>query len=102
MKLFAASLAATALFAGAASAQEYRLPYGDLTLSNPVDARTLDTRIQRKAREACRSFSGLDFMDCQRRFRAAALLELPTSQREDYARASREGRISARVAGEQG
>lgn len=96
MKTFAFALAALALSAGAASAQDYRIAFGDLDLGSVAGADAFDARVNTAARRACRSGAPLSDYQCRVRFRAEAMRLLPGIRRDDYARA-RGGRILAAV-----
>ena len=82
-----AALAAAILSAGAASAAEWRVPIGDLDLSTPQGAATLDRRITGAAHGACNSGGALDQARCRVLFRREAMANLPLSLQGDYARA---------------
>ncbi|PZQ43984.1 MAG: hypothetical protein DI570_28810 [Phenylobacterium zucineum] len=96
MKTLALAFAALALSAGAASAQDYRIAFGDLDLASVSGADAFDARVNREARRACRASAPLVEHQCRARFRAEAMRLLPGVRREDYARA-RGGRILAAV-----
>lgn len=96
MKTLAFALAALALSAGAASAQDYRIAFGDLDLGSVAGADAFDARINVAARRACRGTAPLAEHQCRARFRAEAMTLLPSIRREDYARA-RGGRVLAAV-----
>lgn len=88
-----ASLAAilTLATAGAASAQEARVRYGDLDLSSPAGAAAFDRRARDEGRRVCRAEApGLVDLGCLRRVRAGAVDGLPEQQRTDYASARNE------------
>ena len=89
MKAFAAAstLALALVSAGAASAQDYRIAYGDLDLATSQGAARFDRRVSRAARGACQTGAPLADAQCTARFRAEALDGLPTAHRQDYARA---------------
>ena len=91
-----AALAAAVLSAGAASAAEWRVPIGDLDLSTPRGAATLDRRITGVAHGACVSGGALDQARCRVLFRREAMDNLPLSLRNDYARA-RSSRVVVRT-----
>ena len=91
-----AALAAAILSAGAASAAEWRVPIGDLNLSTPQGAATLDRRITGAAHGACNSGGALDQARCRVLFRREAMDNLPLSLRDDYARA-RSSRVVVRT-----
>ncbi len=96
MKTLAIALAALALSAGAASARDYRIAFGDLDLASVSGADAFDARVNRAARRACRASAPLTVHQCRDRFRAEAMRLLPGVHREDSARA-RGGRILAAV-----
>ena len=96
MQKFAPALIACAVLAsaGSASAQDYRIPFGDLVLSQPTDAQALDQRIGRTARDACRDhYRGAQILSCVRVFRAEAMRNLPAPARQEYARARNVQRV---------
>jgi UrcA family protein len=96
MKTFAIAFAALALMAGAASAQDYRIPFGDLDMGSIEGANTFDARVADAARRACRRGSPLEQHQCRTRFRSEAVNLLPGARRDDYARA-RGARVLAMV-----
>lgn len=98
MQKFAlAALSAAFLFAaGAASAQDYRITFGDLDLSSVEGAAAFDARVDDAAARACRGAPAMSGVRCRARFRAEALDGLPQIRRDDYARA-RTARILAMV-----
>lgn len=98
MKKFAFALIATAALAsaGAAAAQDYRIPYGDLDLGSVEGSATFDARVREVAERACRGTGPLPDAQCRLRFRAEAMRQLPAARRDDYARA-RSGRVLAMV-----
>ncbi|MEQ7156160.1 UrcA family protein [Brevundimonas aurifodinae] len=96
MKTLAIAVSALALLAGAASAQDYRIPFGDLDLASVQGANAFDARVDAASRQACRGGGPLAEHQCRVRFRAEAIRLLPTVRRDDYARA-RGGRILAMV-----
>lgn len=98
MHKFALAALSTALLlsAGAASAQDYRIPFGDLDLGSLQGATAFDGRVNDAARRACRLGAPMPDAHCRARFRAEAMRLLPTARRDDYARA-RGGRILAMV-----
>lgn len=102
MKTLCAAVAAVAAIAAAvpAAAQDHRIAYGDLTLSNPAHAAEFASRVQREGRRACAGGTPLQQLDCKVRFRASAVAQLPAPARQAYA-AAREERpvIMARAAG---
>jgi UrcA family protein len=86
--LAAASALAVALAtAGVASAQDYRVRFGDLDLGSPEGAAQYDRRVNRASRRACDGVDPLSSAQCRVRFRAAALELLPEARQADYARA---------------
>lgn len=91
MKTLAAATAlAVALLsaaAGTASAEDYRVRFGDLDLSSPQGAAQYDRRVNRASRSACAGTDPMSFAQCRIRFRAAALELLPASRQAEYARA---------------
>ena len=89
-----AALAVTVLSAGAASASDYRLAFGDLDLGSARDA------ADRAARAACASGSPLSAARCRRDFQSEVMRLLPQAHREDYAR-TRTERIVARAPDDQ-
>ena len=90
MKLLATAVSALALstlaVAGAASAQDGHLSYGDLDLSTKAGARTLDRRISGLSQEMCGGYWGLDFARCARTVRAEVMSQLQPTARADLAR----------------
>lgn len=96
MKTLAIAFAALALSAGAASAQDYRIAFGDLDLGSVSGAATFDARVNSAARRACNGGTPLAEQQCRARFQAEAMRLLPSVRRDDYARA-RGGRILAAV-----
>ena len=98
MQKFAIAFIAAAVVAsaGAALAQDYRIPYGDLDLATTAGAGTFDARVQEAARRACSTGATIADGQCRLRFRAEALRQLPGSARDEYARA-RGGRVLAMV-----
>lgn len=87
---FAAASAAVAvaiLSAGAASASDYRIAFGDLDLGSAEGATRFDQRVERVARSVCSSGAPLPDAQCVRRLRVEAVSQLPAAHREDYARA---------------
>ncbi len=90
MKLFAASLVAAILFAGAASAEEARIAVGDLNLATPAGAAALDARVETLARDLCRGARRTaslisDRAYCEAAVRAEVMRQLPASSRAEYA-----------------
>lgn len=96
MKTFAIAFAALVLSAGAASAQDHRIGFGDLDLGSTQGADAFDARVDRVARRACRNGAPLAEHRCRTLFREEAMRLLPAARRDDYARA-RGGRILAMV-----
>ena len=82
-----AVLAVTILSAGAASASDYRIAFGDLDLGSTDGAARFDQRVERVAQSACRAGAPRPDAQCVRRFRVEALSQLPAAHREEYARA---------------
>jgi UrcA family protein len=92
--VFAAVAAAAALAAAVpAAAQDHRVAYGDLTLSNPAHAAEFESRVRREARRACVGGTPVQQLDCTVRFRAAAVAQLPASARQAYAAARDKGPV---------
>ncbi|WP_309628612.1 UrcA family protein [Brevundimonas sp.] len=91
-----AAIAVAVLSAGAASASEFRVAYGDLDLASSEGAARFDLRVGRAARAACATGSPLADARCQGQFRAEATRLLPDGPRAEYARA-RGGRIVVRT-----
>lgn len=89
MKTVFAAVAAVAAVVAAlpAAAQDHRIAYGDLTLSNPAHAAAFESRVEREARRACAGGTPLQRLDCSVRFRTAAVAQLPTPARQAYAAA---------------
>jgi len=98
MQKFAFAFAAAVLCAsaGAASAQDYRIAYGDLDLGSADGAAQFDRRVTRTGRQACRTGAPMADAQCVARFRVEAMRLLPDASRQDYARA-RGGRVLAMV-----
>jgi UrcA family protein len=93
----AAFSAALLVCAGSASAQDYRIPFGDLDLGSVQGAAAFDTRVNDAAGRACRRLGApMPDAQCRARFRAEAMRLLPAARRDDYARA-RGGRVLAMV-----
>lgn len=91
LRTFLFAAAATALTAGAASAQE-RISLADLDLSRPAHTAIFEARIERAADALCRDarrpgsrLSDRDF--CEARVRAEVMRQLPAAARDDYAAA---------------
>lgn len=80
----AATLVASA---GAATAQDYRIPYGDLDLGSVEGSAAFDARVRQAADRACRGIGPVPEAQCRIRFRAEAMRQLPAARRDDYARA---------------
>lgn len=95
------AMAVAVLSAGAASASDYRVAFGDLDLATSEGAARFDLRVGRAARAACGTGSPLLDAACRTRFRAEPMRLLPDGRREDYARA-RAGRIVVRTSIDQG
>lgn len=89
MKTVYAAVAAVAAIAAAvpAAAQDHRIAYGDLTLSNPAHAATFDARIRREARRACVGGTPVQQLACSTRFHTEAVRRLPAPSRQAYAAA---------------
>jgi len=98
MKTFAlvALSAALLLSAGAAAAQDQRIPFGDLDLGSIEGAAAFDARVNAAANRVCRLGAPMPDAQCRARFRVEAMRLLPTVRRDDYARA-RGGRVLAMV-----
>ena len=99
MNRFAAASAAVAVAvfsAGAVSASDYRIAFGDLDLGSDQGAARFDRRVDRAARAACLTGSPLDAARCRTAFRAESISLLPDAHRQDYARA-RSSRIVVRT-----
>ena len=96
MQKFAlAAVSAALLFsAGAAAAQDQRIPFGDLDLGSVEGAATFDARVNEAANRVCRVGAPMPDAQCRARFRVEAMRLLPAVRRDDYARA-RGGRILA-------
>lgn len=91
--------AATLLYAAPASAQEVRVPFGDLNLSTSAGAEAFDARAAAAARAVCTTGPrNLVNDNCVRRVQQEALRSLPAARQDDYARARRGDRILAMVA----
>lgn len=88
MKTLIALMAATAVLtvAGAASAHDARVRYGDLDLASPEGAAQFDRRVERAARSACSGSSGLAPNACAARFRREVHGLLPVARQDEYAR----------------
>lgn len=82
-----AAIAVAVLSAGAASASEYRIAYGDLDLASSEGAARFNFRVGRAARAACATGSPLVDARCRSQFRAEATRLLPDGPRAEYARA---------------
>ena len=82
-----AALAAAILSAGAASAQDYRIAFGDLDLGSTDGAAQFDRRVDQVAQRLCSGGAPLPDAQCVRRVRVEATRLLPNANREDYARA---------------
>lgn len=91
MKILASVTVACALaVAGAASAQEARIAYGDLDLTTAAGAQAFDGRIQTAARKLCRDArrpgSSIPDQDyCRAAVRNEAVRNLPSTSRAGYA-----------------
>jgi UrcA family protein len=95
MKILASITAALVLTtAGAATAQQARVAWGDLDLSTAAGARAFDARVETAARTLCRtarrpgSFIP-DQSHCRAAFQAEAVRQLPGAARVDYASSRR-------------
>ena len=91
---FLAGAALVLATAGTASAQEARIPWGDLDLGTGRGASTLDSRIEAAADRLCRNarrpgslISDRNF--CRAATRGVALGDLPPAAQADYARGKR-------------
>ena len=91
MKTFASLVAAltVTLAAGAASAQEARINWGDLDLSSAAGARAFDARVEATADQLCRSAKrpGSRINDrafCRAAVRSEAVRQLPATVQVDY------------------
>lgn len=89
MKAFAAAtaVAVTLVAAGAASAQDVRVAYGDLDLASPAGAQQFDRRVNRAVRIACQGGSLRETAQCAATLRAEIQSLLPSVRREEYTRA---------------
>lgn len=98
MNKFAVAVIAATLLAsaGTASAQDYRVAYGDLDLATVEGSAAFDARVRQTANRACQGVSPLSEAECRLRFRDEALRQLPAARRDDYARA-RGNRVLAMV-----
>jgi len=98
MRMLALTVITAAAFAtaGTASAQDYRVAYGDLDLATVEGSAAFDARVRQTANRACRGVSPLSEAQCRLRFRDEALRQLPAGRRDDYARA-RGNRVLAMV-----
>jgi UrcA family protein len=92
MKTFAslAAVLAVSLAAGAASAREARVQWGDLDLSSIAGADAFDARVSAAANRACRGVKrpGSRISDrafCRTAFRDEAVRQLPGAVQVDYA-----------------
>jgi UrcA family protein len=92
MKILASLVAAltVSLVAGAASAQEARVRWGDLDLSSAAGADAFDARVSAAASRMCRGVKrpGSRINDrafCRTAFRDEAVRQLPGSVQVDYA-----------------
>ena len=92
MKILASLVAAltVSLTAGAASAQEARVRWGDLDLSSAAGADAFDARVAAAARRMCRGAKRpasriTDRAYCRTAFRDEAVRQLPGSAQVDYA-----------------
>jgi len=92
MKTFTSLAAAIAvtLAAGAASAQDVRIPWGDLDMSSAAGADVFDARVSAAARQMCRGVKrpGSRITDrafCHATVRSEAVRQLPGAVQVDYA-----------------
>lgn len=92
MKTLASLVAAltVSLAAGAASAQEARVRWGDLDLSSAAGAAAFDARVAAAAHRMCRGVRRPasrinDRAFCQAAFRDEAVRQLPGAAQVDYA-----------------
>ena len=92
MKITASLVAAltVSLAAGAASAQDARVRWGDLDLSSAAGAAAFDARVTAAASRACRGVKrpGSRINDrafCRTAFRDEAVRQLPGAAQVDYA-----------------
>lgn len=92
MKILASLVAAltVGLAAGAASAQEARISWGDLDLSSAAGADAFDARVEAAARKLCRNARAPgtlinDRAWCRAAVRAEAVRLLPGRVQVDYA-----------------
>ncbi len=81
---------AVSLAAGAASAQEARVQWGDLDLASPAGAAAFDARVTAAASRLCRGVKrpGSRINDrafCRAAFRDEAVRQLPGAVQVDYA-----------------
>lgn len=86
--------AALLLAAGSASAQEARIPWGDLDLGTGRGAATFDSRVEAAADRLCRNARRpgsllIDRNFCRAATRGVALGDLPPAAQADYARGKR-------------
>lgn len=98
MKTFTAAtaLVVALLAAASASAQDVRVPFGDLNLSTPEGAARFDQRVRRAARNHCGGRSPLAQALCVAQLKAEIHALLPAPRRDEYAR-GRSGRQLAMV-----
>lgn len=93
MKTIACLAALAALSsAGAASAQEVRIPYGDLDLGSGAGAAAFESRVDRAAQRLCRDARApgsriSDRTYCLDAARQEAFARLPDAKRAEHARA---------------
>ena len=91
MKALASLAAVLALAAaGSASAQEARIPWGDLDMSSAAGANTFDARVEAAARKLCRGARApgrliSDRAFCRSAVQAEAVRLLPGRVQVDYA-----------------
>lgn len=92
MKILASLAAAltVSLAAGSASAEEARIPWGDLDLSSAAGADAFDARVEAAARRLCRGARApgrlaSDRVWCRAAVRSEAIRLLPGRAQVDYA-----------------
>lgn len=90
MKILASLVAALSIVAGAASAQEVRIQWGDLDLSSAAGADAFDARVSAAADRMCRGVKrpGSRLSDrafCRAAVRNEAVRQLPGAAQVDYA-----------------
>ena len=92
LRTILAAAVITLAAAGAASAQEARVAWGDLDLATGRGASAFDARVDQASRQLCRDAlrPGSRISDrsyCQAAARAEALRQLPAAAQTDYASA---------------